>query len=147
MERLSVLIVLVVTIASAFALRRRSDAGTEHQSARAETREIEPTELAAVMETKSASHGDSHHSESKDASSTASLCTQVALSFHPPGQAVIVGIAAVLSAGAIGAILYSKTFRPYEHGTASRIAESTKIQWKFRVKKSRHCRSSQSLLS
>ncbi len=134
---ITVLIVLVVTIASAFALRKRRIAGTEHQSAKAETREIEPTELAAVMETKSASHGDSHHSESKDASSTASRSRQVAQLFpSPPGQAVIVGIAAVLSAGAIGAILYSKTFRPYEHGTASRIAESTKIQWKFRVKKS-----------
>ncbi len=133
---ITVLIVLVVTIASAFALRKRRIAGTEHQSAKAETREIEPTELAAVMETKSASHGDSHHSESKDASSTASRSRQVAQLFpSPPGQAVIVGIAAVLSAGAIGAILYSKTFRP-EHGTASRIAESTKIQWKFRVEKS-----------
>ncbi len=132
---ITVLIVLVVTIASAFALRKRRIAGTEHQSAKAETREIEPTELAAVMETKSASHGDSHHSESKDASSTVSR-SRPQLFPSPPGQAVIVGIAAVLSAGAIGAILYSKTFRPYEHGTASRIAESTKIQWKFRVKKS-----------
>jgi hypothetical protein len=134
-----VLIVLVVTIASAFALRKRRIAGTEHQSAKAVTRKLEPTELAAVMETKSASDGDSHHSESKDASCVASRSRQVAQLFpSPPGPAVILGImiAAVLSAGVIGTILYPKTFRPYEHWTASRIAESTKVQWKFRVKKS-----------
>jgi hypothetical protein len=134
-----VLIVLVVIVASAFALRKKRIAGNGPQSVKAETRDLESTELAAARETKSASHGDLHPSESTHASSIPSRSRQVAQLFRsPPGPAVIVGmmIAAVSSAGVIGAILYSKASRPYEHGAASRIAESTKVRWKFSVKKS-----------
>jgi hypothetical protein len=134
------LIVLVVIVASALAVRnRRKTAAGEHRSVKPATRELEPTELAAAIETGSASTGDPQHSESKDARSIASFSPQVAQlseSLRGPGARVIVGItiAGSLSAGAIGAVLYSKTLNP--HNDASRIAESTKVSWKFRVKRS-----------
>jgi hypothetical protein len=49
-----VLIVLVVTVACAFALSKRRMAGVEHQPVKSETRELEPDALAEVTETKSA---------------------------------------------------------------------------------------------
>ena len=126
-----VLIVLVVTVACAFALSKRRMAGVEHQPVKSETRELEPDALAEVTETKSALNRASQRS-------IASRSRQGAQLFPSrPGPAVIVGvmIAGALCAGVIGALLYSKTRNPYEHRDASRIAKSMKAVWEFRIKK------------
>jgi hypothetical protein len=126
-----VLIVLVVTVACAFALRKRRIAGVRRQPVKSETREFEPDEVAEVTETKSSLNPASQRS-------TASRSRQGAQLFpRPSGPAVIVGImiAGTLCAGVIGALLYTKTRNPYEHRDASRIAKSMKAAWEFRIKK------------
>jgi hypothetical protein len=123
----------------------KTTAAAEHPSAGPETRELEPTEPAVVSETESAPTTDSQRPESKGAkgaSSTAassSQAAQVPPSTRASAPTVIVGIVIVgtLSAAAIGTVLYSKTLSPYEHGGTSRVAESTKDPWEFRIGKTR----------
>jgi hypothetical protein len=114
-----VLIVLVVIVASAFALRKRGIAGLEHQPVRSETRELEPDEPAL------------------NPVSQRSISRQGAQLFPSPGPAIIVGImiAGTICAGVIGALLYSKTRDAYERRDASRITKSMKAAWELRIKK------------
>lgn len=126
-----VLIILVVTVACAFALRKRRIVGVGHKPVKSETKELEPDELDEVTETKSALNPAPQRS-------TASRSRQGAQLFTSPlGPAAIVGImiAGTLCAGVIGTLFYTKTRNPYEHRDASRIAKSMKAAWEFRIKK------------